>query len=217
MEENKYILPDNRVLALKILHADGKSAHNDFQYPGVGETVTAPDWMPTYDCGHGLHGYLWGRGDISVSLYKPGEVQLFQVHEVNLYVALRDKIKYPSALVVAEFDSIIDALKFIDDYTPQEFRNTTDQVVEVMEYNSKEYGYKTVQDSERAAIQIGGTNSVQRSTENLSLQHAMHNSIQTTINRSFQNAGWKSVQIGEDRVKQITSDLSVQRAAYKAV
>ena len=215
MEANKYILPDNRVLALKVLHANGKSAHNDFQYPGVGDTVTAPDWMPTYDCGHGLHGYLWGQGDISVSLYKPGEIQLFQVHEVNLYVALRGKIKYPSALVVAEFDSIIDALKFVDDYTPQEFRNTTDQVVEVMEYKIGEFN--VIQESERAAIQISGKNSIQRSADDNTLQNAMHSSVQITKHLGYQNAGFCSIQLGEDAGKQITSNSSIQRAGHKAV
>lgn len=40
---------------------------NNFLYPKEGR-VTAPDWKPTKQCGHGLHGYLWGKGDASASM-----------------------------------------------------------------------------------------------------------------------------------------------------
>ena len=215
MEENKYILPENKVPALKIRYANRKSAHNDFQYPEVGETVKAPDWRPTNDCGYGLHGYLWGEGDITVSLYNPGEVNLFQVHEVGEFISMPGKIKYPSALVIEEFDSIIDALKFIDDYTPQEFRNTTDQVVEVMESQIGEFN--VIQDSTRPAIQISGKNSIQRSAGEQTIQNAMHSSVQITKHVGYQNAGWSSVQIGKDNIKQVSSNLSIQKAEYRAV
>ena len=39
------------------MHSMGK-----FIWPTHG-TVIAPDWKPTYRCGHGLHGWLWGEGD----------------------------------------------------------------------------------------------------------------------------------------------------------
>ena len=213
-ETSTYSLPEGKVLALKILNANGKSAHNDFQYPGVGRTVSAPDWRPNFDCGHGLHGYLWGHGDIQVSLYKPGKVQLYQVHEVNLYVALNGKIKYPSALVVAEFDAIIDALNFIEYHTPEKFKNADDKVVEVIETTNY---YKCIQESERPAIQIGKRNAIQVSTEDMSMQNALYNSIQVTRRSSYQNAGFTSVQIGDDNVKQVTLSSSIQRAQCSAV
>ena len=212
-ETNTYSLPEGKVLALKILYANGQSYHNKFQYPGVGHTVSAPDWMPSEDCGQGLHGYLWGHGDITVSLYNPGELLLYQVHEVGEYISLTGKIKYPSALVVEEFDSIIDALNFIEYHTPEKFRSDDDKVLEIID-NSK--SYRCIQDSQRPSIQLGNINAIQVSEEDSSMQSANAYSIQITRNLGYQRAGSRSMQVGVDNVKQFAYTSSIQRASYRA-
>jgi hypothetical protein len=37
------------------------TGHNNFKWPESGP-VEAPDWEPTFECGHGLHGLPWGLG-----------------------------------------------------------------------------------------------------------------------------------------------------------
>lgn len=42
-------------------------AHGGFQWPReIGSVVTAPDYSPERECGHGLHGLPWGQGDLSL-------------------------------------------------------------------------------------------------------------------------------------------------------
>ena len=53
------------LVALRTCDADMQS-RGGFQWPGVGETVTAPDWTDSQECGGGLHGLLWGQGDWSL-------------------------------------------------------------------------------------------------------------------------------------------------------
>ena len=53
---------NGKVLVLRFSDKDGK-AYGGFQHPLiVGETVTAPDWTPTTECGGGIHGWPWGIG-----------------------------------------------------------------------------------------------------------------------------------------------------------
>ena len=51
----------------------------DFTWPALGP-VECPDWDPEPECGHGLHGLLWGDGDWS--LLSKAEDALWQVVEV---------------------------------------------------------------------------------------------------------------------------------------
>lgn len=216
---SNYSLPEGKVLALKILYSNRQSAHNKFQYPEVGEIVTDPNWDSNPECGNGLHGYLWGHGDISVSLYMPGGDHLYQIHEVGEHVCLRDKIKYPSALVVAEFSSIVDALEFLEKYTPESYAdgNNPRKVLDIME--EKEYSWmkgSPVQTTDNHTIQKGGMCAIQRSTEDLALQKAGASSIQITRNSSYQSAGYSSLQVGGDRVTQKSFQDSIQNAGYNA-
>jgi hypothetical protein len=49
------------VLVLRTCSAN-MTSHVDFKWPKRGP-VSAPDWIDNYECGHGLHGWLWGEGD----------------------------------------------------------------------------------------------------------------------------------------------------------
>ena len=43
------------------------TSRGGFVWPGVGGVATAPDWRDDSECGHGLHGWLYGQGDHTVS------------------------------------------------------------------------------------------------------------------------------------------------------
>jgi hypothetical protein len=48
------------VLILKCVERSGQT-YGGFQWPlTAGAAVAAPDWEPTAECGHGLHGWPWG-------------------------------------------------------------------------------------------------------------------------------------------------------------
>ena len=49
------------VLVLRTCSAD-MTSHGSFKWPKRGP-VSAPDWVDNFQCGHGLHGWLWGEGD----------------------------------------------------------------------------------------------------------------------------------------------------------
>ena len=53
-------LKTHEILVLRTCQQDMSSYHG-FQWKKKG-VVTAPDWEPTYQCGHGLHGLPWGQG-----------------------------------------------------------------------------------------------------------------------------------------------------------
>ncbi len=52
------------ILVLRTCEDDGTSSQG-FVWPKCGP-VEAPDWKPTNECGHGLHGLPWGVGDGSL-------------------------------------------------------------------------------------------------------------------------------------------------------
>jgi len=53
-------------LVLRVCAPD-MSSKNGFIWPGVGGIATASDWKDNEECGAGLHGWLYGQGDHSVS------------------------------------------------------------------------------------------------------------------------------------------------------
>ncbi len=52
------------VLVLRTCSAN-MTSHGGFKWPKRGP-VSAPDWLDNYECGNGLHGWLWGEGDGSL-------------------------------------------------------------------------------------------------------------------------------------------------------
>ncbi len=51
----------DKVLLLRTCNSD-MTSYEDFVWPESGP-VEAPDWRDDGECGHGLHGLLWGEGD----------------------------------------------------------------------------------------------------------------------------------------------------------
>ena len=83
-------------LILRTCNADMQS-YNGFQWPRSGP-VTAPDWNPKEECGHGLHGFLRGEGESGLADWRSGA--LWIVAEVETFVDLGGKVKFPTAEVI---------------------------------------------------------------------------------------------------------------------
>jgi len=83
-------------LILRTCKAD-MTSYGGFKWPRSGH-VAAPDWNPAPVCGGGLHGFLRGEGDGSLADWSSDAVWL--VAEVETYVDLEGKVKFPAANVI---------------------------------------------------------------------------------------------------------------------
>ena len=92
--------PADTVLVLRTAKPDG-SSRNGFVWPKAGP-VECPDWAPTVQCGQGLHGWLWGAGNITSSSDYATEGAWWLVVEVAKadVIDLNGKVKFPRGVVV---------------------------------------------------------------------------------------------------------------------
>ena len=88
------------MLILRTSNSDGTS-YNGFQWPKNGP-VEAPDGDPAPKCGKGLHGLLNGRGALYQLNWSPEA--LWQVVEIQEYMDLANKVKFPSGNVIYSGD-----------------------------------------------------------------------------------------------------------------
>lgn len=97
----KKIKPLNKrfVLVLRCVRPDMRS-RNNFKYPKKGY-VSAPDWNGLYECGGGLHGWLWGYGAVRVADYSAvmGKWLVLRVLKKNL-ITLDGKVKFKGGNVI---------------------------------------------------------------------------------------------------------------------
>ena len=91
--------PAETSLVLRTCAAD-MSSHSGFVWPGAGETATAPDWQATPECGNGLHGWLYGAGDhsLSSSLDEKAKWLVIEVESASI-IMLGGKCKFPRGVV----------------------------------------------------------------------------------------------------------------------
>ena len=99
---NTYSLPAGHTLVLRCCAQDMSSADGKFVWPGVGQVAEAHDWTKNKNCGNGLHGWLYGRGDYSSSSYwsQKGARWLAVEVEESSIVMLGGKCKFPRGKVV---------------------------------------------------------------------------------------------------------------------
>ena len=74
----------------------------DFLWPESG-SVECSDWKPTAECGNGLHGWLWGEGDLSASggVWEMTDAKWLVVRVAKADVVdLGGKVKFPRGEVV---------------------------------------------------------------------------------------------------------------------
>ncbi|WP_341519871.1 hypothetical protein AABC73_15075 [Pseudomonas sp. G.S.17] len=101
MATKKKLQAPETALVLRTCYAD-MTSHGGFQWPDeVGAVVTASDWRKDDECGHGLHGWLFGQGDsgASSSIGKPDAKWLVVEVPLPSIVALGGKIKFPSCTI----------------------------------------------------------------------------------------------------------------------
>ncbi|MGX0622379.1 hypothetical protein ACUXAV_005100 [Cupriavidus metallidurans] len=87
-------------LVLRVCAPD-MTSRNGFKWPGVGESVSAPDWKANSECGEGLHGWLYGQGEHDcVSYWQQPEAKwlVLEVRSADI-IMLGGKCKFPSAVV----------------------------------------------------------------------------------------------------------------------
>ena len=106
-------IPD--AFALRTTDADGRSyAH--FEWPReVGAIVTAPDWSPTPECGHGLHGLPDGLGDYGLLGDEHDRIWWIISFVRSESVDLDGKVKFPRCRV-EYFGQMAGAMKLISQH-----------------------------------------------------------------------------------------------------
>ena len=85
--------------------APDMSSRNGFIWPKRGP-VECPDWDPTPECGHGLHGLPWGTGDASLIDASEGRVWLVVEVPTDELVDLSGKVKFRHGTVVHRGDRL---------------------------------------------------------------------------------------------------------------
>lgn len=101
MTEPNNLDPAETSLVLRVCRPD-MTSRGGFVWPAeIGAEVSAPDWNENKECGNGLHGWLYGQGDISCVSYWEDEDAKWMVLEVPSaeIVVLEGKCKFPSARV----------------------------------------------------------------------------------------------------------------------
>lgn len=89
---------DNRVWVLRTCASDMASSHG-FVWPKSGP-VECNDWSPEEECGHGLHGLLWGAGDGLLLDWSPDAKWLVVAVDAATIIDLGGKVKFPRGEVV---------------------------------------------------------------------------------------------------------------------
>jgi len=95
------------VLVMKCVGPNGESYGSLIWPTKVGVVVEAPDWSPSASCGNGLHGWLWGLGDLNaagaMATTDDAAWMALAVIETDL-VDLGGKVKFPRCRIAAVGD-----------------------------------------------------------------------------------------------------------------
>jgi hypothetical protein len=113
---------------LKTTQKDGIT-YNDFKWPTeVGAKVTAPDWLPTPECGKGLHGWLNGKGDGTIGhIGVEGCVWMVLGVEGEI-IELNGKVKFESCVILHVGDQL-SATQFLRNLVPESRAMIGEQLV----------------------------------------------------------------------------------------
>ena len=97
--------PDTAPSLVYVLRTCDKNmkAYGGFVWPKSGP-VSAPDWKPTVECGNGLHGLLWGEGDVSHLSTNADAVWMVVSVVADTVIDISGKVKFPSGDVVFSGD-----------------------------------------------------------------------------------------------------------------
>jgi len=90
---------EKTALVLRTCNPD-LTSHGGFKWPDNGP-VACPDWDATPECGHGLHGLLWGEGCGELLNWSTDAKWLVvEVLESEIVQLGTDKVKFPRGAVV---------------------------------------------------------------------------------------------------------------------
>ena len=87
-----------KVLVLRTCNSELKS-YGGFQWKEKG-IVEAPDFKDTKECGNGLHGFLWGEGNVYLASWNDTDKWLVCEVNKNDIIDLGNKVKFPKCKVV---------------------------------------------------------------------------------------------------------------------
>ena len=206
----------------KCFRKEGKlTTRNNFIWPEKGP-VEAPDFKPTFQRGHGLHGLLWGAGSLG---YLDGDTWLCVLVDAdsdNLMTGqgeLTDKCKFRAALDVS-VGELSEVIGNIQRYAPAgTLINFAIQGCKEDSKSTQTAGDKSIQTAGDESTQTAGYESIQtagswssQTAGNWSIQTAGDESTQTAGNWSTQTAGYKSTQTAGDKSTQTAGDESTQTA-----
>lgn len=108
----------NKVLFLRTADKNGKS-YGGFQWPTRapkrGKIVECSDWDSEAECGHGLHGLLWGCGGAGYLSEDDDALWYVCEADADLVIDLENAIKVPRCRVVYVGDRDT-AIKYLDEH-----------------------------------------------------------------------------------------------------
>jgi hypothetical protein len=211
----------------KCYRKEGKlTTRNNFIWPEKGP-VEAPDFKPTFQCGHGLHGLLWGAGSPG---YLEGDTWLCVLVDAdpdNLMTGqgeLTDKCKFRAALDVS-VGELSEVIGNIQRYAPagtlinfaiQGCKDDSESTQTAGNWSIQTAGYESTQTAGYKSIQTAGCESTQTAGD-WSIQTAGNWSIQTAGDESIQTAGCESTQTAGNWSIQTAGDESTFQAGINSV
>jgi len=202
-------LKQDEILVLRTCGPNGES-YGGFRWPlEIGAAVEAPDWEPTYECGHGLHGLPWGAGGASFLSTDDNSCWLLVAVPVapDNYRAglsgLGDKCKFRQGRIVF-VGNRDEAVALLAEHAPP---NTP------INFARQKGGDKSMQTAGHRSVQKAGNFSTQTAGY-FSTQTAGYFSTQTAGHRSTQTAGNFSTQTAGDKSMQKAGSGTVQIARW---
>ena len=192
-------------LILRNCRPDGTS-QNGFKWnTEIGAVNTCPDWIDNNECGNGLHGWLDGIGDATVSKYNSSPLWL--VAEVEKFNDCGGKVKFQSCTVVFT-GTMLECSNYL-------LSQGVKGPIIGLTGDYSEGGDLSVLSAVGKRMQSSGNFSTQKAG-NSSTQKAGYRSTQKAGNSSTQTAGYYSTQTAGNYSTQTAGDDSTQTAGYSS-
>jgi len=217
-----------KVLVLRKCGKNGESHYGDFKYP-VNGYVEAPDWQLTAECGHGLHGLLWGHGTFDLEDYG-SQFQVIEVEEVdnknNRQIIEFDgkcKFKCGNVLYTGNQLEAITLIKAHPNYPKGNILNydivTNVTLYEAGDESTVEAGYKsTVKAGDKSTVEAGDESTVKagyKSTVKAGYKSTVKAGDKSTVKAGYKStveAGYKSTVKAGDKSTVKAGDKSTVEA-----
>ena len=195
----------NKRLILRNCNPDGTSRDGFKWNTEIGAVNTCPDWIDNNECGNGLHGWLDGIGDATVSKYNSSPLWL--VAEVEKFNDCGGKVKFQSCTVVFTGTMLECSNYLLSQGVKGPIIGLTGDYSEGGDLSVLSAVGKRMQSSGRNSTQTAGSSSTQT---------AGYNSTQTAGDYSTQTAGDYSTQKAVDKSTQTAGHSSTQTAGYRS-